>query len=49
LYKRIITGKPRAVVRVHVPRVVVQVHRAGAAVDTMIPVAAISSITLCKK
>jgi len=38
--KRIITGQPRPVVRVDVPRVVVQVHRAGAAIRAVVPVAA---------
>jgi hypothetical protein len=40
VHKRIITGEPRANVRVDIPRLIVRVDRAGAAVDTPIPVAA---------
>jgi hypothetical protein len=46
--KRIITGQPRANVRVHVPGVIVQVDGAGAAVNPIVPVAAFTSITLCR-
>lgn len=40
--KRIITGQPRADVRVHVPGVIVQVDSAGAAMRAIVPVAALS-------
>jgi hypothetical protein len=46
--KRIITGQPRADVRVDVPGVIVQVDGAGAAMHTVIPVAAVTLTTLCK-
>jgi hypothetical protein len=45
--KRIITGQPRPNVRVHVPRPIVQINRAGAAMRAPIPVAALTSITPC--
>jgi hypothetical protein len=40
VHKRIITGQPRPIVVVDVPRIIVQVHRAGAAINAIIPVAA---------
>jgi hypothetical protein len=40
VHKRIITGQPRPNIVVDVPRVVVQVHRAGAVINAIIPVAA---------
>jgi hypothetical protein len=47
--KRIITGQPRPNVRVHVPRVIVQINRPGAAIRAPIPVAALTLTTPCKK
>lgn len=40
VHKRSITGEPRAVVRVQVPRVVVQVNRPRPSIRATIPVAA---------
>jgi len=39
VYKRIITGQPRTRVRAEVQGRVVQIHRAGAALRPVVPVA----------
>jgi hypothetical protein len=38
--KEIVTGQPDANVRVHIPRVIVRIHRPGTSVHAIVPIAA---------